>query len=159
MNIETRFNIGQEVVRVARRKHEAFDPCPACEGAGRLCVERKDGTTQESYCDECKGRGRVRQIWYDLYEIQSKSRVGQIEVKLRHRQLWEGEPTREERYMIEETGIGSGSVHALNGEGEKAVWTHSHLFASEAEAEAFCESENGPLLAEVEDRRRLERIA
>ena len=153
MNIETRFDLGQMVVQVARRQHNGFDECTACAGRGRLPIERLDGTTQESYCEACQGRGRVREVWYDLYEVRSESRIGQIEIRLRVAPLGEGEPTREERYMIEATGIGSGTVHPLVGEGAKQTWTHSRLFATRAEAEAFCAAENGPLLAEVEEKR------
>ncbi len=149
MKIETRFDLDQLVWRVGRVQHKDSDACPACGSAGRIAVTRLDGTEQMSYCENCNGRGVIHEIWYDLYEIIDQSRIGQITVKYSRKRLHEHDSLVEEAYMIDSTGVGSGSVHALR----DSVWSHSHMFATEMEALAFCAAENPSLLAEVEAQR------
>ena len=156
MNIETRFDLGQIVWRVGRQKKVASDTCLACDGAGRHEIERRDGTTQKSTCEACRGRGKINEVWYDIYEIFDQSRIGQIEVRLQTdtARAYFGDPQVEERYMVEATGVGSGTVYPLR-DGE---WSHAHLFGSEEEAEAFCVAENVVLLADLADRREAARV-
>lgn len=156
MNIETRFDLGQVVWRVGRQKRVAHDTCPACEGEGRLEIERRDGSTQRSACENCKGRGRLNEVWYDIYEIFDHSRIGQIEIRLQTNtaRAYFRDPQVEERYMVEATGIGSGTVYPLR-DGE---WTHKRLFGSEDEAALFCASENALLLADLAERREAARV-
>ncbi len=149
MKIETRFDLDQMVYRVGRIQHKDSETCPACGGGGRIAVTRLDGSEQKSYCENCNGRGVINEIWYDLYEIIDQSRIGQITVKYVRKPHFKGDPLAEEAYMIDSTGVGSGSVHALR----DSVWSHSHLFATEVEALAFCAAENPALLAEVEAQR------
>jgi len=59
------------------------------------------------------------------------------------------DPAVEESYMVEATGVGSGTVYPLR----DGTWSHIQLFGDEGEALAFCAAENGPILAEVKANR------
>lgn len=151
MEIVTRFDLGQIVWRVGRKRRVATDRCHACEGEGTFTIARLDGGTQKSFCEPCRGSGKVNKVWYDLYEVYDETRIGQVTVQLRsdaHRSYMH-DPKVEESYMVEATGVGSGTVYPLR----DGQWSHTQLFGSEEEALAFCATENGPILAEVEANR------
>jgi len=80
VNIVTRFDLGQTVWRVGRQRKVAQDACAACAGRGKLTVTRADSSTQESYCNACRGSGKVNEVWYDLYEVYDETCIGQVTV-------------------------------------------------------------------------------
>lgn len=145
MVIETRFSLGQEVWQVGRQKHIHETTCPSCEGRGRVNVRGADGVERETYCpyEKCRGRGHFTERTWDIYRVRGSGLIGSIEVRIFDTKLAPSyaDRPREERYMIDSTGIGSGTVHAL----EDGEWAHTHLFATEDEAQAFCDAENPAL--------------
>lgn len=150
MTFETEFDLGQEVWQVGRKTHQQRVICPTCEGRGKVIVVGADDGEIETYCPhrECRGRGSFTSRIWDLYEIRGNARVGSIEVRAFDTSLAPSYRDRayEERYMIDATGIGSGTVYTL----ADGSWTHTRLFGSKAEAEAFCDAENPALRAETE---------
>jgi len=147
---ETEFDLGQEVWQVGRKTHNERVTCPTCEGVGKVTVTGADSIDFETYCPhpECRGRGSFTVRHWDLYEIRGNAHIGSIEVRAFDTALAPSYRDRayEERYMIDTTGIGSGTVYTL-ADGE---WTHTKLFGTQAEAEAFCAAENPALRAETE---------
>lgn len=151
MKIETQFDLGQRVYRVGRQARPENAVCPVCEGHGRLTVTGADGSEVKARCphDKCAGRGSWVSRWYDRYEVFGDALIGRIEVKVYDAALaplYAGEKRYEENYMLDATGIGSGTVYPLR-DGE---WSHTKLFATLAEAESFCDAENPRLLMKTE---------
>lgn len=149
MILDTQFDLGQEVHVFARRHHELFDLCEQCGGRGKVAFIYANGEGEgETYCPnrDCRN-GRVRSVWHDVWEYAGNARIGQIEVRVRER--YEREPEREERYMLDTTGIGTGTVYVYDGK----KWSHTHLFATQHEGQAWALEANKPLRAEADEKR------
>jgi hypothetical protein len=85
---------------------------------------------------------------YDEFSLFGEAVIGSIEVRAFDTSVAPAYENRsyEERYMLDVTGVGSGTVYPrVDGN-----WTHTHLFASREQAESFCEFENPKLRAETE---------
>jgi hypothetical protein len=151
VKLETQFDlVGQRVYRVGRQSRSESVTCPACEGRGRLTVVGADGAELEARCpqEKCGGRGSWTTTWYDRYEVFGEALIGRIEVKVYDPSLAPSyaREQREENYMLDVTGIGSGTVYPLR----DGLWSHTRLFASLGEAESFCDAENPKLRIETE---------
>lgn len=72
INIETKFNIGQEVYII--QKARSKEPCAACNGEGYIIV---DGNRFS--CDKCFGTGRLHGK-RKIYQLAGKDTITSIKV-------------------------------------------------------------------------------
>ena len=139
----TRFALGARVWIVTGTSGQPIKlPCRFCRGAGHFRVEGAAGATGFADCPECRrrsgaGMDGVPSVVAVAHPPQWKASgpltVGQIELRV---QADDPDPDdyhvkrepRDERYMVEETGVGSGSVYEV-----------ADLFASQEEAEEEAE--------------------
>jgi hypothetical protein len=141
--VETRYNIGQTVWPIMSWTRHDTVPCETCEGRGRFEVlpGKFAPCPDASYsgvghrCDN----GRKHRQWRTEWVVEPPSQVGSIQFEIRAAAHRRYETARdhstvgldEERYMLERTGVGAGTV-----------WGVNKLFASEAEAQAECDLRN-----------------
>jgi len=128
MNIITRFDLGQHVFPIFQRAEEVTEPCPECDGTGRLALV-KGGTTRCTSFECRNGRvfREVRMPW--AIASRDASDIGNIQVSLYS--AFNSLRDDERRYMLDSTGVGSGRL-----------WDESDLFATAEEAQAECDKRN-----------------
>lgn len=143
MKIETKFSLGQMVWPIMSWTRHDTVPCETCGGRGSfevlpgkfsLCPD----ATYHGYGPRCDG-GRKHRQWRTEWAVELPSEVGMVRVELRapkHRRTetpydHSTVGVDEETYMLESTGVGTGSV-----------WGVSKLFASQEEAQAECDRRN-----------------
>jgi len=135
MNIETSFSIGDTiyVIQLDALLKEVI--CPACEGEGKHTL--KDGTVMR--CPNCNnGYKNVREK--SQYHVAGPLIIGKVSVEITESRGVEGhfgdnfkpQLKREESYMCEETGIGSGACYSLR----------RGIFPTREEAQAECDKRN-----------------
>ena len=112
MKFETKYSIGDEVVIILNRQHEVRIPCAACSAKGQITL----GDGEEVPCPRCWNDGYKRDWEPTCWRFETCGTVG----KVSHSAVIdeEGETTSKTDYMIDATGIGSGSVWS-----EDKVWT------------------------------------
>jgi len=100
MKLTTKFKIGQIVYYIVKTREKYIIDCSFCDGVGNIFG--KDD--QKRYCPECVGRG-FDYKWRELaWSVLDKTlTLGQVRITAGY------EP--EERYMANETGLGSGSIY------------------------------------------------
>jgi hypothetical protein len=129
MTIKTKFNMGDKVFPIRERKPKIFTKCETCLGSRSITTKETSITLK---CPACYGGGGSTDYgdpeWSISYE--SYSDIGKIEVTIRNDNNSE-EVINKERYMIQSTGIGSGTV-----------WDSSNLFLTEKEAQSECDKRN-----------------
>lgn len=118
MIIETKYNIGDQVVKIGFDRREEKIKCPACSGRGE--IELDDG--KMTMCPKCWNRGFVS-IWHDeRWQIRGVMTIGQVMAKITNfvsngdfnnvgHQGDDSNTEYEYSYMCYESGIGSGTVH------------------------------------------------
>lgn len=122
MNLKSKYNIGDKVVRIDEIRQSIFIPCKACEGTGTYflndSIERK--------CPECFGnKGKVEWAGTHNWIIMKKDlTIGLIRIEANGNNI-------KCQYMCEETGIGTGSI-----------WKEEELFLSVEMAEKECKKLN-----------------
>ncbi len=129
MNFKTKFSIDDFVYPISQGRFGKFVTCKICDGKKRITINNIEKTSM--LCPGCYGEGGENKWFPDDWrvEIESASKVGRINIE-QHKQ-------REQKttYMIEETGIGSGTI-----------WHEDRLFLSKEEAETECKKRNKKLL-------------
>lgn len=130
MKIETKFSLGDVVVPISQGSETVGDPCPECDGKGRLAlVKGGDVPCQNHRCyNGLVNRTRVYP-WAIRHE--DVSEVGKIEATRLMEYCIERSETR---YMLAATGIGSGRL-----------WYERDLFASVEDAQVECDLRNGAI--------------
>ena len=139
MNITTKFDLGDKVWHIRYDTNPIHVTCTFCAGTGRIIGrdESKDD------CRKCHGKGYNIEYQKMAWYISNHSlTVGQVSVTIIKSDGIETYPVqfdnfkprdeREERYMMVETGIGSGMIYNVN-----------DLFATREEAEKECDKRNG----------------
>ncbi len=137
MNISTRFDLGQTVYAIASESARAWTDCAFCAASGRTSGCDGSWTT----CPKCYGR-KGHEEWLPMaWRVEdSAMTVGQVRVEITRSPGLAGEDLfdnympqegDEERYMLVETGVGSGTL-----------WSAENLFASRAAALAACAERN-----------------
>ena len=121
-----KFKVGQKVYAVSNRSDtkQKHVECDVCNSTGYVKVE---GREENFVCPVCYGRTETEHYGYKYVISYYEATIGKVEIqeyapKYRHRHK------SEIRYMLEETGVGSGTV-----------WREERLFATEEEANEFCE--------------------
>lgn len=119
MELKTKFNLGDVVSAI--ESNLVFDKvhCKVCNGTGIATVKNySKGVT----CPECHGAGYTGEKSRYAFRVRTRSAIGKVSVE-----VYAG-GVRDERYMLESTGIGTGSVYPAD-----------RLFLSDEEARAECE--------------------
>lgn len=118
--IETQFGIGDKVVIISSITKRDLINCEACSGKGHVIV---DGFRFR--CETCLGNA-TKIVWGDIiYSVLYKNAtIGQINIRLSAKK-------KEVQYMVEETGIGSGTC-----------WDENDCFPNEIDALTECEKRN-----------------
>ena len=121
MKIETKYSIGDKVVKIGFNRKQENVKCDACSGRGGLVLDNGDTTR----CPKCRNRGFVT-VWHDqVWQILGTYRIGQVNAKITNiisdgdfdnvgHQGDDTDTKYEISYMCYETGIGSGTVHYEN---------------------------------------------
>lgn len=145
MNIETKFDLGDRVWQTWNGSESYWEPCAFCNATGR--ISSADGSLT-SACPTCYGRKGDTEWRPKAWLVNGPFTVGQVRVQITDSPgldqsdepiEWDNYKARtdsEEKYMLVETGIGSGTLHDAD-----------NLHATEEEAQAACEQRNA--LAEV----------
>ena len=134
MNIETKFEFGDEVWLIHLDTSQVQQTCETCEGSGRL--ELANGKNLQ--CQICFGLGKGKWVTREAkWRIKGSYTLGQVCVTVRAEKtdgpddsacnLGHQKYLRTEEYMAYETGIGTGHVMDVE-----------NLFADEEAALAEC---------------------
>jgi hypothetical protein len=137
MNLSSKYDMGQRVASImtATVDHPPVK-CPACEdGTVLLCGERYQ-------CPNCKGKKTIQATGRG-WVVGVCGRIGSVEIEHRivtehtsfdydEDEIEEGQAVTRTSYMLDETGIGSGSIYP-----------ERRLFSSREEAQAECDKRNG----------------
>ena len=139
MNLVSKYEMGQRVWSIQQTRVQKADrTCGACDGA--KTVELR-GTKYE--CPECKGRGEVL-VYGSGWVITNRGKIGSIRIEheapYHHetygdREMLPGVPYSNVKYMLDTTGIGSGTLYE-----------EPNLWPSREEAQAECDRRNGAQL-------------
>jgi hypothetical protein len=116
--IATKYAIGRTVWSAGTRSGSIVIKCPDCLGKGVWRCSLPNGTEMNIPCPAC-GRGWAFKQWTHLPDVRQLT-IGTVRIDT-------GKPEPVE-YMCEETGIGSGQIHA-----------ESKLYDTEDEAHAAAE--------------------
>jgi hypothetical protein len=120
MEFNSKFKIDQYVWAVTYSRLETHEKCPACNGVGWVVLN--DG--KDYQCPKCYGEGYLHDYLDQEYRISLKSQVGKITIEQTGDEY-------NETYMLKATGVPSGQV-----------WSADQLFASQKEAQEYCDKMN-----------------
>lgn len=120
MIIETKFSLNDLVYPIINRQIQVHVICPMCLDVGEVTVNNFT-----RICPECYGSLKYEWLptqWSIVLENISK--VGEVRTQIQ-------ENKRKIDYMLEATGIGSGSI-----------WKEDQLFLTKEEAQEECDRRN-----------------
>lgn len=124
--LKPRFKVGEKVYAVTsvfdvRHNHVV---CNVCDSTGFVEVKGKVG---KFACPACYGAMTTERYGYKYVISYCKATIGKIEIQ-EYAPKYMNKYKSEIKYMLEETGVGSGTI-----------WREDRLFATEEEANDFCE--------------------
>ena len=124
--LEAKFKIGQQVYAVSNKSdsRQIHVKCDVCNSTGKVKVEGRD---EEYVCPVCHGRTETEHYGYMYVIAYYEATIGKIEIE-EYAPKYKDRYKSEVRYMLEETGVGSGTL-----------WRENRLFATYDEAKEFCE--------------------
>lgn len=123
MKFNTKFNLGDLVYYVYSFSKSITFYCPTCNGEGQITVKEKQYT-----CPECYGHKTKTNQESQKFQIAGAGKIGRIEIiQYSERYLNENGNCNYIRYMLDSTGVGSGTCH-----------NESCLFSTQEEAQAAC---------------------
>lgn len=122
--LKAKYEVGQKVCAVSgisdsRQKHV---DCIVCNSTGTVKIKDRD---EEYVCPCCYGRMETEYFGYKYVIAYPQAIIGKVEIE---EYAPEYSYKSEVKYMLRETGVGSGKV-----------WKEDRLFATEEEANEFCE--------------------
>jgi len=141
MRIETKYNYRDIVYPISTRFEtlKVSTNCPACKDKGKVELNGNEYT-----CPKCRGY-TYHEVEGDIeyYVTFSQGKIGKIDINL-YDPKYEGKygNISEIRYMLDSTGIGSGTV-----------WEEDNLFKSRDEAQIECDRRNVALKIERLDKK------
>lgn len=116
MNIKTKFDCGDKVLEIDKKRESIFIKCGFCDGIGRVVGADKN----ERICPECYDK-KGKKEYKDLkWTIGQRLTIGQIRVEYTAERCdidsmfsnyGNQKKLLEEKYMCYETGISSGTVY------------------------------------------------
>jgi len=115
MKIQTKFNHGDMVYgfRIRKSQRKAVK-CETCNGTHRVTI---NGTDKTTYCPDCHFDGTIYIDEPCCTSSPFEGRIGKIEVEIYGKHSFVPEDhrgTSREKYMLDEHGIGTGSVFTAN---------------------------------------------
>ena len=122
-----KFELGQKVYAVTcvYNTKTVHVPCNICGSTGLVKVH---GVEQDVTCPYCYGHTKTERIGFKYVISHHGATIGKrTTVEYSDEYLYEGYKNEVE-YMLKETGVGSGTV-----------WHEHRLFATEEEAQEFCD--------------------
>lgn len=125
MKIETKYSLNDVVFAITKVAYREHVTCEICNGA---CVVQIVRSNRKFPCPDCCGTGiQERAVMYK-WSLEAHGKIGKVQVG-----LYSDEYEREDetRYMLDTTGVGSGTV-----------WKESSLFLSHEEAQIECDRLN-----------------
>ncbi|MCK9544590.1 MAG: hypothetical protein M0R03_21425 [Novosphingobium sp.] len=127
MKIETKFNLDDIVYSLTKSKNRIKKTCVLCKGSGEVTIEN---TNRIISCPDCYGHGYHVEDAGEMWIIHSKSggKIGKVEVELYSEEY---ERENKVKYMIDSTGVGSGTV-----------WYEENIFKTKKEAQKECDKRN-----------------
>lgn len=132
MEIKTKFDLGQRVYIIHKSGQLVNRVCKACSGNGDIVHNTQD----ESFkfmCPNCQGSGQLEEWLSSKWQVAyKKAKIGKVSVELyRETFINKGIGKNNIRYMMDETGVGSGNT-----------WNEDNIFATQEEALEECEKRN-----------------
>lgn len=124
--LQAKFKVGQKVYAVSNKSdsREIHVKCDVCNSTGKVKVNGRD---EEYICPACKGRTETEHYGYNYVISYPRAKIGKVQIE-EYSKKYEKEYKSNVKYMLEETGVGSGSL-----------WREDRLFATEKDAQDFCE--------------------
>lgn len=124
--LKAKYKVGQKVCAVSNRSdsRKIHVECDVCNSTGKVKIE---GSDKEYECPVCHGRMKTEHYGYKYVISYYEATIGKVEIQ-EYSKKYEKKHKSEVRYMLEETGVGSGTI-----------WREDRLFATEKEAADFCE--------------------
>jgi hypothetical protein len=135
MTYTTKFDVGQMVWAVRDTPFQQIVKCGPCSNTGSIQIG-----DEGFICPKCSGRAALAQVVGNRFYVAEHSKIGKVQIEDEpNRWRWSNdtEPDLKISYMIESTGVGSGQV-----------WREDQLFASESDAQGFCDQRNRLLPAD-----------
>ena len=132
-NYVTKFNLGEHVYIVSSHRFDRIVRCKPCHNTGNVIIG-----DEQLLCPKCNGRSTHTQYAGEKFYVEEfDTVVGKIAIEEISPGYWhrEDEPNPKITYMVSTTGVGSGTL-----------WPEERIFGTEADAQNFCNSKNGPLL-------------
>lgn len=136
MRIDTKFSCGDKVFTIGITTPQEAVTCPFCAGTGKIeCVNK-----EKIQCTKCYGRPQYKTLPKIHSVHEGVKTIGQVRYEYTESKGLAGETVfynykpqskTEEKYMLVETGVGSGSL-----------WGLDRLFATKEEAEEACKELN-----------------
>ena len=121
-----KFELGQKVYAVSsvsdtRRVHKE---CDVCNSTGLVKVV---GREENFMCPACEGKYKTEHYGFKYVISYSRATIGKIDMQV-YASKYKNRYKSEVKYMLEETGVGSGTL-----------WYENRLFGTKEEANEFCE--------------------
>ena len=119
-----KFELGQKVYAVTSKydNKEQHVTCDVCNSTGWVEIK---GLAY--ICPSCRGKMETVYSGFKYTIAYKEAEIGKIDMEL-YSKRYERQYKSEVRYMLRETGVGSGSL-----------WQEERLFATKAEAQEFCD--------------------
>lgn len=124
MTYTTKFDMGQTVWIVSRAEHRRIVKCLTCESVGKIHIGG-----EEFVCPKCCGASSYPQYAGSKAYIAHTGVIGKISVE-HEPSAYDGKQM-DISYMIDVTGIGSGTV-----------WREENVFPTREAAQQHCDSAN-----------------
>lgn len=123
--LQAKYRVGQKVYAVSNRSdsRQIHVNCDVCNFTGKVKVE---GREEKYECPVCHGKTKTEHYGYKYVISFYKATIGKVRIE-EYAKKYRKEKS-EVTYMLEETGVGSGSI-----------WREDRLFPTEKEANDFCE--------------------
>lgn len=124
--LQAKYNVGQKVYAVSNRSdsRQIHVKCDVCNSTGKVKVE---GREEEYECPVCHDRTETEHYGYKYVISYHNATIGKVNIE-EYSPKYADKFQSRVMYMLEETGVGSGSL-----------WREDRLFATEDEANDFCE--------------------
>lgn len=134
MQLETKYDIGQELWGTREEPAYRIVACKACSNTGKVLINN-----EQFVCPKCKGAAAHPQYAGHKRFVWGSGRVGQVRFELTSGESFYRWHSAQEKnlkiqYMLDSTGIGSGQL-----------WDEEWLFPSRESAEQDCADKNAAL--------------
>ena len=127
MEFKTKFDIDQRVYGITLTEKQDYIECHACKGDGNIIIN------EETFvCPKCSytTKGKVWDSSYKTWVADISGIIGLVQAEFSTSRYNE-EPALKHQYMMDSTGIGSGTV-----------WKENRLFLTREEAQKECDRLN-----------------